>query len=749
MATDPLQRRLLVRRSALAPALRNALGDPRAPFAFVVLASIAVAALAATVAVNIGAIALDETIIKQSAVHYTSGLPGSLLHDINARGTSRLYSLVLAPIFAAYDGDQAVRVARGLNTLLFASASIPAYLLAVRVTAGRWLAAAAAVLGVAAPWLILTTALYTENFAFPVVIWTVWAIERAVRAPSPARDASALGLIAASMATRTQFGILFVAYWLCATLVPVLQARARGPLADAWPLLGRRWTGGHPFGLGLLVLAGAYVFYLGASGRLHHEVQLVFGAYSEIQDRNHISSDMSLALLVEVVALSLGVGILPAIAAIAWYARALRSGRGTEWTFAFVTVVILALFAFATMYAQGGYLADRTEERYYFYAVPLVWIGAAAAVRGPLMPSHRSLAVAAGGLALLYSVVALPVPLLPETGFLAPVLASLGRLLPQAIDAIGVAGLTPRDLLFAVTLVAFAALAVTWRRWLSARLALVVAVPAVAQLALSFYVFAVARGDVDGVSGRTARDLAASSWVDRALLPGAQASWLNNQLRAEPDAAETQQRATLFWNDQVAAVTDVPAIALPSVQWPLAGLPTAESSLDERTGVLRGAQLALPLVQEATSPQLQLAGTRLASSPDGRLELVRPGAPARARWAAFGLAPDGWAPGGRSARLVAGALPGGRAVRVALSLAAPPSGGVDATVRFGDAVSRVRLAAAASGGVTVVACPKRGVPATGTLRGDRSVRLPDGRLAAVQLTGVAMTPAHRRCGAGG
>src|SRR5207247_1103790 len=163
--------------------------------------------------------------------------------------------------------DQAVRVARGLNTLLFASASIPAYLLAVRVTAGRWLAAAAAVLGVAAPWLILTTALYTETFAFPVVIWTVWAMERAVRPPSPA--------------------------------------------------------GG-----------------------------------------NRLSVDVALAWLGEVAALSLGVGILPAIAAIAWYARALRSGRGTEWTFAFVTVVILALFAFATMYAQGGYLADRTEERY-------------------------------------------------------------------------------------------------------------------------------------------------------------------------------------------------------------------------------------------------------------------------------------------------------------------------------------------------------------------------------------------------
>ena len=84
-----------------------------------------------------------------------------------------------------------------------------------------------------------------------------------------------------------------------------------------------------------------------------------------------------------------------------------------------------------------------------------------------------------------------------------------------------------------------------------------------------------------------------------------------------------------------------------------------------------------PLVQEITSPQLQLAGTRLAASPDGRFELVRPGRPARTRWAALGLTADGWVPGGRRARLLAGPLLGAQAVRMTLSLApaslmAPP-----------------------------------------------------------------------------
>ena len=43
---------------------------------------------------------LDETLIKQSAVHYTTDLPSSLFDDVNARATSRLYSLLMAPLFA-------------------------------------------------------------------------------------------------------------------------------------------------------------------------------------------------------------------------------------------------------------------------------------------------------------------------------------------------------------------------------------------------------------------------------------------------------------------------------------------------------------------------------------------------------------------------------------------------------------------------------------------------------------------------
>src|SRR5947209_12092482 len=47
---------------------------------------------------------LDETQIKASAVHYTHGLPSSLIHDYYARATSRLYPLLTTPIVAAFSG---------------------------------------------------------------------------------------------------------------------------------------------------------------------------------------------------------------------------------------------------------------------------------------------------------------------------------------------------------------------------------------------------------------------------------------------------------------------------------------------------------------------------------------------------------------------------------------------------------------------------------------------------------------------
>src|SRR5262249_23309018 len=156
-----------------------------------------------------------ETVVKASAVHYRHGLPGSLFHDLNARATSRLLPLLLMPIFAIWDGDVGLRIARAACALLFCSTSIPIYFLARLVLRTRWFAAGAALLAIAAPWLTLGTTLYTENLAYPLFVWTLLAMVWAARQQSWKGDLLVVGLIALTMTARVQMFALLPG-WLIA-----------------------------------------------------------------------------------------------------------------------------------------------------------------------------------------------------------------------------------------------------------------------------------------------------------------------------------------------------------------------------------------------------------------------------------------------------------------------------------------------------------------------------------------------------
>ena len=730
------------RALTLSVAARRIAAAEWAPVAALVAGALLIAAAASLVAVRIGAWALDETVIKQSAVHYTSGLPGTLFHDLNARGTSRLYSLVIAPLFAVFDGDVAVRAARVLNTLLFTSTAIPIFLLARRAAAGRWGSVAAGLLSVAAPWLILTTAIYTENAAFPLFLWTVWAGERAVRAPSARRDLLTLVGITATTCARTQFGILLVAYFVCVFAGPFAEARAHGRAAvDVTPVLWRRLIRGHPWTLAVLALSVVGLLYFAMRGRLHHEVQVVFGSYSEIQDRTQISSDMSLGLLVEAVALSIGIGVVPAIVAVDWYGRALRRGSGEIGLYAFVIAVFVVVFGVATVYAQGGYLGVHTEERYYIYAMPFLWIGALAALRQRGSVSARGLWAAGGVLALLFATIPIEPHLDQDSQFLGPVLASMNHLLPQAIGHIGIAGLSPRDLLFAAGAVAAVIVALAWPRATSAGRYVLVAAAVAVQFGLTFYIFEVARGNIFGVPGRTGGDFAALGWVDRALGNGGHASWLNSQPRPDEFAADFQQRTVLFYNDDLVRTVHVPQLNVPQVNFPLSASPIADGTVDLRSGVLAlPPGYAGPVIQPTTSPLLQIQGARRASG--GDLELVDAPPRAPVRWAALGLTAEGWVRDAHPARFAAGARAGQR-VRLALTFVSSPGTASGVVVRAGRAERRLSFdahPAAATVTLHLDACNTSGRSVTGVIRGAGGVKAPTGVLAA-RLSAVRVTAA--------
>lgn len=620
---------------------------------------------AALVGIHVTVITLDEALLSTSAIHYTGGLPGTIFDDPTARATSRLYPLVIMPLFEVFDGDVAVRLAKVANALLWASTAVPLYLLARPVTRSRWAAAGAALLGVATPWIVLTTAILSESLALPAFVWSVWCVLRAVRAPGWRADGLAVAVLLASLCVRIQLGALLAAYLVVAVVVVLAEGRGRVGLRAAGAAAARRF----PVLAGILAFAGVAALVLLVLGRLGADLDRLTGSYATPDETRLLPTDGPRALFVEVVSLGVGVGVLPLVAALAWTGRALRSRAAAPeaWQLAVVaTAAVTALFA-ATIAAQHGFIGPLTEERYFFYAVPLVWVGAFAALAGRPAVAARDLVGPAVGVVVLLGAVALPRGLERDSVLMAPAGAGANQLLAELLEAIrdaaGVSGLSSRDVLFVLGAAAAVAL---WRCWESrprARRALLVAGPAAVQLGLVAYVLAATTGAAaGGVAQRTGgppfQDL---GWVDRAI--GREpVQWLQSAPRRDPQFVADLQRDTAFFSTWIRTRVHVPETPALADAAPLDALRLFRPAVDEATGALDTAPV--PTVQWVGSPFAQVDGERLAAVSGGELELVRPSPEGtRLLWRSTGLESDGalppdgaridlWPRGGQPATLV-------------------------------------------------------------------------------------------------
>jgi hypothetical protein len=662
-----------------AASLRRTLAaSPTAPLVVLGIGMALLVAVVLPVNVRVSNYVLDETVIKQSAVHYSHHLPNSLFHDLTARATSRLYSLVLMPLFRLFDGDVAVRAARAFNGLLFASTAVPVYLIARRAMLSRWRAAASGLLSVALPWLALTSVLFTENLAYPLFWWALLAMVAAVCDPRPARDAVVVVAIVLCVVTRVQLAALLPAWFVAIVVVQLVQSRIAGLVQwDGITHLTRRFGRLFPFTLVALLVAAAVLAYLAHHGTLRTQLNGLLGQYSNEISRPNVPSDFFMALGVEVINLALGVGVLPVVAALAWYSAALRRDvGGPTWRFATVTAVVGILFLFATVYAQFGYLGPGTEERYFFYVMPLAWIGAMAAFEARRI-SRQAMLIAGSALALLAGTIPLLRAFDSESLVLAPVQATAGHELAVLIPKLPLSGFTQRDF-FALAIAAAVIVGVAvWRYAPRARMVAFVAAPAALQIALTGYVFAGIDGHVNGVPGRTGGSVAAQGWIDHAASDRALVTWINNEPRPADGTANVRERQTLFYNDTIDANVIDPKIGLPPPVDPLDSLSFTRLVADNASGRLLNPVHVGNVVQSVASPFLQLATERtLATSPDRALELDRPVEPLRLRWRAIGLPSDGTLPGGKTVPVRA--WPRAPAARVVLDVVG--TGGAPATI---------------------------------------------------------------------
>jgi hypothetical protein len=700
------------------------------------------AALAAIVGAQVSVWALDETLFKASAVHYGSGLPDNLFHDLTARATTRLYALTLAPLFAAFDGDVAVRLAKVWNALLFVSAAVPSYLLARTVLVSRWRAAAAALLCVAVPWLTLSSVLFAESLAYPVSIWLSHSIARVVRDPSPRRDAMVVLWCAVATVSRVQLVAIFGGYVVLLVALVLVEARARSAFEERVRVAATRLRL-TPFSLGIAAVGLLGVLLLAATGSLQGQIDRVLGGYGEFQYRTNVPTDVPIGALIEVISLALGVGIVPAILAIAWYPGAFGdrsdpAARALAWT---AVAVTSAIFVF-TLAAQGGYLAQLTEERYYIYVIPFLWIGALAALERPRI-SRSTIAWAGALLAVLCGVVALPYVFNPEL-FLAPAGKSVVYLSNYVLEdlrsLLNREGLAGRDVLFVLIAAVALLVALSWHQAPWARRWLLVGAAAM-QVFLTTFAFLALDGRIgQGLADRTVEPPADSrGWLDRAA-GNQEVTWLQTAAWEDPSGTVDVLREVSFWNDRIRHRAQVPQTTPPTEGAPIDALPMTLHGVGKNGRFKPDLPRGLTLVWSG-SPFLQIHGRQVADDEIGQpLFLAEAARPARAQWLATGLRSDGAVIRGSPVRLAA--WPANAAAVVQMELAAPPKGRGAVALRLGHERRVVRLQAGASQRVRTTVC---GATVTGGIHVLSGARQPDDTIVGAIVRSVFLEPAGSAC----
>ena len=114
-------------------------------------------------------IMIDELIYSELAKSFASS-GDFLVRDQPSNVFGFVYPVVISPAWALFDRlPQAYAAAKAINAVVMSLAAVPAYFLARRVLAPSW-SLAAAVLTVAAPFMVYTAMVMTENAFYPIYL---------------------------------------------------------------------------------------------------------------------------------------------------------------------------------------------------------------------------------------------------------------------------------------------------------------------------------------------------------------------------------------------------------------------------------------------------------------------------------------------------------------------------------------------------------------------------------------------------
>jgi hypothetical protein len=569
----------------------------------------------------------DELLYERLAISIAqeySPLPhihGELIGNVN-----QLYPLLLAPLFHDTLVPSALQHAHVLNALLMSSASIPAFLLARRVTQSARLAYFVAGLSVCIPWIALSSFLMTEVIAYPVFLWAMLALQYATVSPRLRNDVLLVVALIVATFARTQFAVLLVVVPLALFGHHFAFARADSLWSRVRAAV-RELVSSHrelALGYALVVVAGLALL---AAGRLSSAL----GTYSVTAEGDLLPQGMGRSLLEHLAPIGLGVGILPFILGGAWLLTALVASRIREQhAFASIAAVTIAALLVEVTSYDLRFGQGRLHDRYLFYVVPLILIAFVAMLRDWRW-SRWSLFASAGLLAMAFALVPviryekfnvdLPVAVLND-GLLDLTGSVRGAQLLLAFVAIGAA------VLF---LLASAFLA---RRQVTILLLATTALIIPAETGLAFNRLLT----VDGTSGRplTLDQGVVFDWIDRELGTTAKVTMIPYPfLYGNYWENVAYWWNVEFWNASVrrAAVYEEAFTGTPET------FPTTKLSFDRSTGRANVSPSDYT-VQAVAETRFRLAGELLRE--DRGVALIKTQQPWRAEWLAFGLYRDGW-----------------------------------------------------------------------------------------------------------
>jgi hypothetical protein len=526
-----------------------------------------------------------------------SGRP--LIRGASSSFPALLQPILTAPAWLVEDVETSFRIVQTLGALVMSLAAVPVFLLARRVGLGTGSALAIAALAVLVPDMVYAAWVVAEPFAYPLALAAALAGTTALVRPGRRSQLAFLALAGLAAFARAQFVVLPFCFLAAALVMGLRERRLRAALREQALVVAL-------LALPLVALAAV------GPGR-------VLGFYEGVLDLELASPELAKWVGVDAILLAYGAGAVLAPGSLLGLWLALRRPRSrVELAFGALAVpLILALLVEAAAYGLAG---DRVQERYFFYAVPLVGIAFALyASRG--WPHRLAHAALAAGLVALAARVPLSGFSAAEGKTNAPTLFAQARL-EQALGDVALASLLVAG---AVTLLLATLVAATWRGRSPTALALGLALACCAVTSAGAVSFNLANSE------RTKRDVLGPqpSFVDRSGVEDA--ALLQTRTSARAVGSEY-----LFWNRSVDAV-----YLLPGAEPPDAFAVTRLTVASDGTLLAGGEPVTRPLLADGFSDTLRFRGSlEIASSPVYRL--LRSDGPQRLALYAPGRYADGW-----------------------------------------------------------------------------------------------------------